>query len=460
MRQFLLHGSEIVFSPGASAFRDCFVKYAKIGSARAAAFAEEFDGEKSNLGELVRLIVEQTRSVTEATVENVINDLISHGIYDVDEEALLGPLHAKIERSDAPRVWSELFEALPDDGDYTSSGLSLIGGGFGGEGALQGAAIATTANMATSMISSAFATARRNRDERKAVVGIRSAQAKRRLAESIRSIPILGNELLVETLRDHGVDLFEMPSLDDKRKADAIVRNVASGRVPEVGEQAALTTAIKLNPYQAAPFILLKAKKHWNHDLGSLAAYLDIDVEEAAGSLAGDDAIGSIAGQVSRLETAIRSILEKHTFKDLILDPHIPERKAKTATEKYFNARTPPPSEAASGQTCDPGKLIALIDSTTFGSASVGVAFGSEGLAWNGEENVPALLSWSAFRELRHTLRLAMFGVGLAGSKLTVAAADVKRSALLEILTEIGELLERRAGAAELRTKEQSSAAS
>ena len=446
MQQFSLSGSEVAFSPAASAYRDCLVKYAKLGSEHASDFANKFDSEKESLGELLRLIVQRTRLAIDATVESVLDDLIAHGIFDVDENALLGPLHAKIEQSDVTRVWSEVFETLPDDEEYTSSGLSLIGGGFGVEGALQGVAIATTANLATSLVSSAYASARQSRDQRNAVVGMRGAQTKKKVCAALRKIVLLGNELLIETLRERGVDAFELPTSDDRRKAEAIVRNIANGRLPECAEEGALISAIKLNPYDAAPFILLKGKGRWSDGLASLAAYLDIDVEEAAGLFAADDALGSIADQVVTLETAIRSILEKHTFKDLMLDPHIPERKTKTAIEKYFNPATPPPPEAKNAEPCDPGKLIALIDCTSFGSAAIGIAFGSQGLAWNDVNKVPALLSWKAFHEVRQTLRLVFLGVGLAGSQMTVAGADVKRSALLEILTDIGELLERRMG--------------
>ncbi len=91
MHQFSLNGAEIVFSPKASAYRDCFVKYAGVGSHRAAVFIEAFDREKQ-LRDLVGLMVRETRAAIQATVENVISDLISYGIYDIDEAAILPPL--------------------------------------------------------------------------------------------------------------------------------------------------------------------------------------------------------------------------------------------------------------------------------------------------------------------------------------------------------------------------------
>ncbi len=342
------------------------------------------------------------------------------------------------------KLLSEVFEALPDDEDYSSSGLSLIGGGFGVEGALKGAAIATAASLATGIMSSAVANARRARDEHRTVVGIRSAQTKRRFAAALKSIVLLGTDLLSEVLQEREIDAFDFPNAEDRRKAEAMVRNVANNRLPEVAEEGALVTAIKLNPYQVAPFVLLKGKNHWNDQLASLVKYLDINIEEAAGSLSSDKVMSSAASQVSSLESGIRNIIEKHTFNDLMLDPNIPANKHRNATEKYFNNRTPGPPEYPHAKRCDPGKMIALIDATAFKNASLGIAFGTEGLAWKSEDGDPALLSWDTFHHARHTLRLAFFGVGLAGGKLSVAGSDVKRDALLEIMTEIGELLEQR----------------
>jgi hypothetical protein len=337
---------------------------------------------------------------------------------------------------------------LPDlDGEEGTSAAPFIGGGFGVEGALQGMAIATAANLATGMVSGAYSNVKRAGVRKNAQKHLTDTATVRQLSGAVRDIVLLGHDVMIDVLIENGVEDSVRPTPDEKRKARAIIRNVSNGRVPDDAVPGALLTALKLNPYDPAIYVLLRLRGHWDSELDALASFVGVDVADAAEMVAVTEIIGEkAASRVATLESGIKAILAKHSSSDLYIEPNIPSRKEHNASEKYFNMATPPAPECNAMPPLDPGLMIALIDSTVFGSADCGIAFGGKGLAWGHTNFETAQIPWEEFRQLRAGMTKTFYGVALAGSELSLNGSQFKRNELMLILNEIGDLLDSRMG--------------
>lgn len=447
MKSFPVLGSSIEFPPPAERYRDSFVRFADLADTTRIVFEVQYETLKEP-GECLSAITSGTAYSIQCTAEAAVTDLAGRGLYDTDEEAFLERFRRALDGSAAWQVFSEVIASLPEmDDEDDASVAPFIGGGFGVEGALQGMAIATAANLATGLVSGAFNNLKREGIRKDAQNHLTDPATIRQLSGAVRDIVLLGHDVMIDILMENGVEDFDRPTLDEKRKARAIIRNVGSGRVPDEALPDALATALKLNPYDPAPFVLLHSRGHWSSELDALSSFLEIDVADAAEMAAVTELVGEkAASRVATLESGIKAILAKHSNRDLYVEPNIPSRKEHNASEAFFNMATSPAPECDSEPPIDPGQMIGLIDCTVFGRADSGIAFGSNALAWRQAFTDPAQIPWGEFRGFRDQMTKTLHGVMLAGSELSLAGADLKRDELILILNEIGDLLDSRAG--------------
>lgn len=382
-----------------------------------------------------------------------IKDLIEHSIFDIDEDQFFEKYQATVRERDLLSPLAEFLVLIErPELALSASGGGIIGGGFGLEGAAQGMAIAAAANLLTGTISAANANARRATDKQKIANFIKRGDTRRRVFETISAVALAAQDVFLEILQVKTGVYIERPSLDDEKKAKAIVRNVAKGRLPAETMQAALLEAIKLNPYDPLAYIVLHLKALDPGGVEDLTDFLDLDYESYASSSEAEELIGiSEARKIGSLEDAIINIISNYPNKDLYLYPNIPDRKLKNAQSSYFNEKIfadthvkfPESDEFITETNPDPGDLIALIDCTLFGSANDGIAFGSGGIAWK-NASAPVMMSWSSFSKFAPHISRGLMGVKLAGQDMSLSGSDFKVAHLLEVLKEIAAVVDSR----------------
>lgn len=159
MTTLMIAGKELQVTPAREAYNGIRVKYVKLAMAAAYDFAENFENYFKNLEELH----ERCESIVgerylKPGVEEAIQDLVGKKIIDIDEEAFFEEFLSQY------LTWADDFSEI--DNQYIEIGMATeerdayrtarregrgkwIGGGFGVEGALKGAATAGAINILT-----------------------------------------------------------------------------------------------------------------------------------------------------------------------------------------------------------------------------------------------------------------------------------------------------------------------
>jgi hypothetical protein len=203
------------------------------------------------------------------TVAAVAEDIARERIYHWDSATLRIYLEdrAKAFRQDVDRIFeryltiivsAEEREALRAGG---GNHPSIIGGGFGVEGAARGIAIATAANAAISVFDGAAnamaKAAAKVGDRQKKTELLKAPETREVLADLIRDIALEGHRLVADVVNgESAVPKFDVMSSDARQRASALIENVEAGRVPETEIGRVLMEAMQLNPFYEKPWCL------------------------------------------------------------------------------------------------------------------------------------------------------------------------------------------------------------
>ena len=447
MKTFTVLGEEISFSPASESYRDIFVKYHSLALEAKYEFEESYRRAVQNVDHAIREITLGFQTCLQNMTEVAVSDLASRGIYEVDEKAFLEAYQKHTESNDLLSPISDVLDAVvPASRDHMSNSGTWIGGGFGLEGAAQGIAIATAANLIGGAVSAANAGVRRAKDRQEIRELLASSDSRRRLLDAIQAVALAAHNIVFEHLSARGGISLDRPSREDCQRSQAIIRNVAKGRVSPDAERGAMGAALKLNPYDPIAYLVYHTKFGEDPGLDELADYLEIDPAEAAATAEGVDLLGVDQSRaVAHFGDALIDILSGYIFKDLHVSPNIPAKKAHGAASAYFNENVFAATNAGladlAGNASDPGELLAVIDNTLFGSATKGVAFGTNGVAWKCDVDAPMMISWRTFQRHSPSFRKTLFGVAIADKDIAISGADVTRSALFEIFESISRML-------------------
>lgn len=201
-----------------------------------------------------------SKYITKAT-EMSLDYLAKNKIYTVDADLFI----EQVTRNGVLEFWADEFRDIKEEYDAIVSAANeevayreirkesrgrFIGGGFGVEGAIKGAAQAGAMNLATGMAHSLFNSIGNS------FTMADMTKKKDRLYESISSRLC---ESLFETLRNYywvtmyfmekeGVMKYSYPSNDDLKKANALYNNITAGRIPESEIKNVAVEILKLNP--------------------------------------------------------------------------------------------------------------------------------------------------------------------------------------------------------------------
>ena len=156
MAHFHLGTASFVTSPARDRLAALRAKYAEVGLESQEDFFSNYSSIKT-VDELFQRYPDELDAVLEETVSMVASDLAAERVYDMDITAIRAELMERVGaiRADFDRVQERYFHILGKAAeldaqrkDATKNRGSIVGGGFGVEGAAQGIAVAAVANAA------------------------------------------------------------------------------------------------------------------------------------------------------------------------------------------------------------------------------------------------------------------------------------------------------------------------
>ena len=116
-------------------------------------------------------------------------------------------------------------------------------------------------------------------------------------------------------------------------------------------------------------------------------------------------------------------IIRSHASKGIYIYGDIPERKINGATNNYFLSSD--------------DELIALIDTTVFGSADIGMGFGLKGLYWKNEAKDPVFNSWDELEKFSSEIEKTFLGIKICGEVFQTSGSGIKKDILFSLISNL-----------------------
>lgn len=269
MGEFTLGDHLLITTRGRDALADLRKSYVGLGEGLSSGFRSTFNAFQS-ADELFGRYPEEIGCALDRTASAVARDIARERIYHWDEAALRKDLEARSEAA------AEKYERIRDQYvSITASAAerealraeagqntpSVMGGGFGVEGAVRGMAVATAANAAIGLVHGAANAAGKavaaSGDRRKKQELLKDPQTREVLAGVLRDIAVEGYRLVADIVNSERKEpVYDVVTAEAQRRAAALAENVGAGRVPEDEVRSVLVEAIGLDPFLEEPWRL------------------------------------------------------------------------------------------------------------------------------------------------------------------------------------------------------------
>lgn len=282
MATLMLNTVSITVSPERISYNSIRLRYQRLAEAAAENFASKFTATFKNMDDIHNKCTEQFIPMLRETAEIAVQDIVAHGIYDIDLELFGDYMGNHV-------TWDEDFAVIDDkymgivlkadelDAYRTQRRESRgrwVGGGFGFSGAVKGAMQAGAMNIATGAVHSLFNLTAKGisavGDAIKKNELYSDPSTKATLVEAVYRSILSVHFALIDAINDKQPGTVTGAVNDeDDAKAMRLVQNVEAGRLPETSIQQVLLQALALNPYNEAIYRL------WLQKFGDPSGELD-----------------------------------------------------------------------------------------------------------------------------------------------------------------------------------------
>lgn len=270
MKILPLGNSTVQVSPEREAYTALRLKYQGLAEIAMMDFVDRFAERFKDMDQLHASCNPVVQQYLVDVIDKAIRDLVAHGVMDIDDDQFLNQ-HLLPHSS-----WKEDFAEIDDK--YLEIALKaeelnayrtarrenrggVIGGGFGLEGAAQGVAVATAANMAIGVVHGIIDVG----DKVLSSMGDAEKKAKlysdhhttTHLAESVYRLIFQVHFALVDIVNNRQPNRpFDNVSEEDGAKAKGLLENISKGRITGEEVDACLIQALRLNPFEPALYAL------------------------------------------------------------------------------------------------------------------------------------------------------------------------------------------------------------
>jgi hypothetical protein len=257
-----LNNEKITVAPGRLVYNQTRVKYISLADSAAERFGSSYHATFKNMDDVHKHCTEIAYSFVREAVEVALQDLVKLGIYDIDNNAFYDFLEPYF-------TWPEDFSKIDDaymeivlkagelDAYRTERRQSRgrwVGGGFGISGAVKGALYAGAANAATNLLHGGVNMLAKGvsaiADENKKQELFKNPQTRTGLVASVHRAVFNVHFALIDAVNKSKPGSFvDLVTDEAQTRAERLLQNVKSGRLPQDAVQGALLDALNLDPY-------------------------------------------------------------------------------------------------------------------------------------------------------------------------------------------------------------------
>lgn len=224
-------------------------------------FSEIYLPSVASLDELVHGWSAYCNAIIDQAVDSAFDFLAEHGIYDIGKSTFLAFLREYDHSEEAVLQLAKHLEDLHveraerESGRISDQSPGFIGGGLGLEGAAQGIAIASVANLALSAVKGLGHAASSANSSREAMLRqsliLSSDDTKDSLSTTIYELVFSTHYAVIDVLVSATSisSNFSRPSRDMAERAEAVLENCKKGRIPEGSQENLLAAALFRSPY-------------------------------------------------------------------------------------------------------------------------------------------------------------------------------------------------------------------
>jgi hypothetical protein len=261
-----IEGQAIEISSGFDKYNSLRKVYLKLAEHQSEEFFDNFVKTFNDMDDLFLNFKPVATSYMERAVDLSIRELILLGINDISDEVFVERYVQKNSQldDDCLEVFDRYMKIVLDIEEYeeykktrSSGGGSVIGGGFGVEGAVKGVAIASAANLAIGAVGGILNSVAdsikesSNRKEKEQL--FRSKETRESLRGAVFNLVFRVHYALMDAVDDNRDDsVYETVSNESSEKARSLLINITKGRIAENDVKNVLINALRLDPYNAS----------------------------------------------------------------------------------------------------------------------------------------------------------------------------------------------------------------
>lgn len=271
MKTFYLDNQSIEISSEREEYNTLRLKYQQLAKNAEEDFRAKFSNNFKNMDELHEKCNDIVQKYLLDAVGEAIKDLIASDIIDVGDDYFISKYlttHLSWE-DDFGKIDEKYMEIVLNEKELdeyratrnANSSGGVMGGGFGLEGAAQGAAIAMAANLAMGVIGGVFSAGSK----------AFSTLGNMHLKSELYNNPDLRNHLyksvfklvfqvhfgLIDAFKDKKISkYFSCISKENEIKANSIIENINKERITKGKIKSAIIEAMKQNPYEPSLYLL------------------------------------------------------------------------------------------------------------------------------------------------------------------------------------------------------------
>ncbi|MBC3807030.1 hypothetical protein H8K52_06695 [Undibacterium seohonense] len=260
-----------------SAYNKLRETYLDLASLKKNEFTSLYRSSISNFDELIQQLDSIMSQLLASSVDHCMTDLVSLGIYDVSDETFISKFWSKYNtwESDTFEVRNIYAQFMQASDSFETGrrlegqgGPTIVGGGFGVDGAVQGMAVAGAANLAISAINkvgnsigSAIDGAELKGEKEKY---FKNPDLIKHLSDRLEAIVFSLHLAVVDLVNSRSFPeiVYQFPTEVDVDRSNAILANLESGRVANDQAKILIPQALELNPHNPNIY------KYWIRQFG------------------------------------------------------------------------------------------------------------------------------------------------------------------------------------------------
>lgn len=437
-----LGSNEFVLTKEIVRYNDLNKKYRKLATSAKNNFINRYQtifiNQDTFEKDLNRIHIDYIRDACDFSV----GDFIENSIYHIDTFYLIEAYKKSEFFVSVPTPFVE-YQIIQNRFLEKIQGISgpLVGGGFGIEGAAEGIATATAANVTIEAVTGAIASLANSAKNKERIAALKefifSDKTKESLARLVfESTFNLHHCVAQEIETSTNSNIYHTYTRKDIQKSQGIINNINKGKIPKELTEHCIFSALELNPYSEQAYsTALRLKAFPETDIIELANFFGIKITPEQRKLISptQPEFVPLRQAPERIREDFTAIVKSYKMDDYFTIGDIPEKKLESALKNYFHSNFETDANESTIIKSPPGEIIALVDFTVLGSAENGLAIGVNGIYWKDGKSAQAL-SWHDIARRGLSIESTFLGLRIGDVQIYTSGCSASKPLLVKVL--------------------------